>query len=317
MSKAMSPGLPSSVTVRLRSAAAAPLAVLVAIRLAYLLCHPPRQQPRREPARYGLDPQKLRIDVTSGQGRLSAWLCRGNPEQVVVLGHGIGLEKSRGLPQAAFLNRAGYTVVLFDFRNHGGSFADRGIRRFSQRFVDDVIAVITCVRAMTEYADARIALYGFSFSSFAMLYALTRLNGVIDAVICDGGPGRDPCAAFQNLLRAGTPRLPAALRSQPALTWLEQMYRWLTMITMGSPPDWPPSPRRPGYDTTPMLFIVGGDDAIVPEDEVRALASPYPGAELMVVPRAGHLRTMLMDPDRYAAAVLEFLARTVGTGRRR
>ena len=318
MDNAMSPGRSRSAAMRLRFVLGAPLAVPIAIRLAYRLCHPPRQQRPREPARFGLDPEELWIDVSSGKTRLNAWLCRGDPGQVVVLGHGIGLEKSRGLAHARFLNRAGYTVVLFDFRNHGGSFQDRGIFRFSQRFVDDVVAVITHVRTMTEYARARIALYGFSFSSFAMLYAPTLLNGAIDAVICDSGPARDPHAAFRNLLRAGTPPLPrTTVRMAPAFTLIEMVYRRLVVITMGSPPDWPPSPWRPGYDRTPMLFLAGGDDTVVPADEVRAVASPYPRAEVMVVPQAGHLRTMLMDQDLYTGVVLEFLARTVGASRPR
>ena len=66
-----------------------------------------------------------------------------------------------------------------------------------------------------------------------------------------------------------------------------------------------------------MLFLAGGDDTVVPADEVRAVASPYPRAEVMVVPQAGHLRTMLMDQDLYTGVVLEFLARTVGASRPR
>jgi uncharacterized protein len=79
------------------------------------------------------------------------------PERVVVVGHGLGLDKSRSLAQAQLLHRAGYTVVLFDFRNHGASFRDHGLTRFSRRFNDDLVAVVHHLRAMPEHAHARIA----------------------------------------------------------------------------------------------------------------------------------------------------------------
>jgi hypothetical protein len=56
---------------------------------------------------------------------LHIWLCPGDPGRVVVLGHGLGLSKSASLAQARLLNDAGYTVAMFDLRNHGRSSADR------------------------------------------------------------------------------------------------------------------------------------------------------------------------------------------------
>jgi pimeloyl-ACP methyl ester carboxylesterase len=61
------------------------------------------------------------------------------------------------LAQAQLLHRAGYTVVLFDFRNHGASFRDHGLTRFSRHFNDDLMAVVHHLRAMPEHAHARIA----------------------------------------------------------------------------------------------------------------------------------------------------------------
>src|SRR6266508_3974754 len=101
MDQAVHRGRPVSIGSRVAAVLAAPLAPLVGLLVAYLLYHPPRPRRRSAP---------------SARARLHAWRCPGDPQRVVVLGHGIGLDKSRSLAQARLLHRAGYTVVLFDFR---------------------------------------------------------------------------------------------------------------------------------------------------------------------------------------------------------
>ncbi|MER5461025.1 alpha/beta fold hydrolase [Streptomyces sp. NPDC002668] len=283
-------------------------APLVATRAAYSAFHPPRTAQRRRPDQFGLQAEELTI-AAPGRTRLSAWLCRGDPGRVVLLGHGLGLEKSRSLPYARFLHRGGYTVLLFDFRNHGDSSQDRGFAGFDRRFAEDAVAAATHLRAMPEFAEARLALYGFSLSSFAMLRALAALHGAVDAVVCDSGPACDPPAISPNLLRSGLLPVPAVMREAPARPVVEYVFRMLNHITMGASGDWPPTPDRPAYATTPMLFIAGGADSVVPADEILRLARPYPRAETLVVPGAKHLRAMWTDKDQYTSTVLEFLER--------
>jgi hypothetical protein len=128
---------PVPIGMRVAAVLAASLAPLFGLLMAYLVYHKPRQRRPRAPSAFGLDPIELWINGSSARARLHAWRCPGDPQRVVVLGHGMGLEKCRSLAQAQLLHRAGYTVVLFDFRNHGGSFRDHGLRRFSHRFDDD------------------------------------------------------------------------------------------------------------------------------------------------------------------------------------
>ncbi|WP_217922612.1 alpha/beta fold hydrolase [Miltoncostaea oceani] len=58
----------------------------------------------------------------------------------------------------------------------------------------------------------------------------------------------------------------------------------------------------------PTLVIVGEHDGLTPPDFARTLAAGIPGAELVVIPGAGHL-TALEAPDAFAAALTGFLAR--------
>jgi pimeloyl-ACP methyl ester carboxylesterase len=310
----MTQTLPSSRPVplgtRLAAVLAAPLAPLFGVVVAYLVYHPPQQRRRRAPSAFGLHPVELWITGSSERAGLHAWRLAGDPERVVVVGHGMGLDKSHSLAQAQLLHRAGYTVVLFDFRNHGASFRDHAITRFSRRFNDDLVAVVDQVRAMPEHAHARIAVWGFSFSTFPVLDTLARLGGAVDAVICDSGPTRDLPVIVNSLPRSGLLPVPQVLQTAPARPLWQAVYRRLAMAILDPPADWPPAAQQ-GMSTTPMLFVVGDHDAVTPVAQVRAVARRYPHAEVLVMPGAGHLRAINIDKDAYAATVLDFLARAL------
>jgi len=310
MTEALHSSRPVSIGMRVAAVLAAPLAPLYGLLVAYLVYHPPRQRRRLAPSAFGLDPVELWINGSSARARLHAWRLPGDPQRVVVLGHGMGLDKSHSLAQAQLLHRAGYTVVLFDFRNHGASFRDHALTRFSHRFNDDLVAVVDQMRAMPEHAEARIAVWGFSFSTFPVLDTLAQLDGAVQAVICDSGPTRDLSVIINSLPRSGLLPVPQALRAAPARQLWQAVYQRLAMTILDPPANWPPEAQQ-GVSGTPMLFVVGDRDAVAPVDQVRAVARRYPRAELLVVPGAGHLRAIKVDKHAYTAAVLDFLARAL------
>lgn len=310
MDEAVRRGRPVPMGTRLVAVLAAPLAPLFGLLVAYRIYHPPRQRRQRTPSAFGLHPVQLWITGSSVKGRLHAWRCAGDPQRVVVLGHGMGLDKSHSLVYAQVLHRAGYTVVLFDFRNHGASFRDHGLTRFSHRFNHDLMAVVDHVRNMPEHAHARIAVWGFSFSTFPVLATLARLDGAVQAVLCDSGPTRDLSVIINSLPHSGLLPVPSALREAPARTLWQAVYRRLAMAMLDPPADWPPAAQQ-GASTTPMLLVVGDRDTVTPVDQVRAVARRYPRAEVLVAPGAGHLGAIKVDRDAYTATVLNFLARAL------
>jgi uncharacterized protein len=302
---------PVPIGMRVAAVVAAPLAPLFGLLVAYLVYHPPRPRRQRLPSGFGLDPIELWITGSSARAQLHAWHLPADPDRVVVLGHGMGLDKSHSLAQAQLLHQAGYTVVLFDFRNHGASFHDHGLTRFSRRFDDDLVAVVDQVRAMPQHAGARIALWGFSFSAFPVLNTLARLGGAVHAVICDSGPTRDLPAIVNGFPRSGLLPVPQVLQAAPAGTLWQAVYRRLAMAMLDAPTDWPPAAAQPGVGGRPMLFVVGDRDPVTPVDQVRAVARRYPYAELLVMRGAGHLHGIKVDRDAYAATVLDFLTRAL------
>jgi 3-oxoadipate enol-lactonase len=58
--------------------------------------------------------------------------------------------------------------------------------------------------------------------------------------------------------------------------------------------------------TVPTLVVVGADDKLTPPDVARQIASEIPGAELAVIPDAGHL-VNIEQPEAFNAVLLAFL----------
>ncbi|TDC65918.1 alpha/beta fold hydrolase [Actinomadura sp. GC306] len=77
--------------------------------------------------------------------------------------------------------------------------------------------------------------------------------------------------------------------------------------------------RAEAFDTlrnlrAPALVMIGDEDALATEDEARAMSEALPNAELLVIPRAGHL-CAVEQPDLFNQAVAEFAAALARTSR--
>lgn len=285
----------------------APLARVYGSALAYRLFHPPHRGHHRHPRDLGLPATELRVPFAPGRS-LHAWLCRGDPDRVVVLGHPLGLSKSAALGHARFLHDAGYTVCLFDHRNHGASSTDRAWRAMADRFTDDITGLVRHLRQVEWYDQAQIAVYGFSFSTFPSVYALAREGCTVSAVVCDSGPGPDVPLLLRNFLDADALPTPPPFRAPPARTAMADALCATGTAMLDA--SWPPPPGG-RYATTPLLFLAGGRDTVIPADQVTALADRYPLAESRVLPDAGHLDGLKTAPVAYPAAVLGFLKRAL------
>ena len=56
----------------------------------------------------------------------------------------------------------------------------------------------------------------------------------------------------------------------------------------------------------PSLVVVGEEDLFSPPEEMAAIAAAIPGAELVIVPNAGHM-AMMENPAAVSDALLRFL----------
>jgi uncharacterized protein len=294
---------------RVLSAAALPLAPLYGAGLAYRAFHPRRRvQDDGHPRDYGLPGTELKIPFAARK-YVHAWLCPGSEQKVVVLGHSMGMSKTRSLGHAKFLHDAGYTVCLFDHRNHGASSADRALLGLGDRFASDVTAVVSHLRGSQGYGQARLAVYGFSFSCFSSMWALTHEGFAVDALVCDSGPGHDVPPLLRKYLEAGMLPVPSMLSGEPSLSVVTGVLCSLAPALVRA--QWPP-PATGKFAEIPLLFMSGERDAIVPPSSVDALAERYAQAETHVLPNAEHLLGLETDPEAYANVVLDFLKRALG-----
>ncbi len=112
----------------------------------------------------------------SGGPLLSGWLINGREgAPVIVACHDLGSNKEGLLNSVVELNKAGYSVLLFDFRGHGES---RGRTTLGMKEADDVIAAVLTLENKFNYKRSRIGLYGVSMGAYSIIAAAGTLPGI-------------------------------------------------------------------------------------------------------------------------------------------
>ncbi|MEW8051219.1 MAG: hypothetical protein AB2809_12655 [Candidatus Thiodiazotropha sp.] len=148
------------------------------------------------PSNYGLEYEDVTFNTKDGV-ELSGWLIKGDNDKVIIQSHfgtqcsrsgytpeGKGFLKGsdddiRFLRQAKYLNEAGYTVLMYDFRNHGNS--DEGELPWitwgpTEAF--DVIAAVVFISNHSDYQHAGIGLLSICMGQGASIAAFAEQGGL-------------------------------------------------------------------------------------------------------------------------------------------
>lgn len=275
---------------------------LIGDNLAYRLFHPPRRRHHRQPDDVGLVASEATARTIDGT-TLHVWAITGAGAGIAVVGHGIGLTKSASLRQAGLLHEQGYHVLLFDHRNHGRSGSDSSRTELADRFGNDIAACIALAKRMWP-GDAPLIVWGFSFSTFPTLHTLRHQQSMIDGALFDSGPGADLDAMLRHFLAGGGITMARPLRKIMQRPGVVSAFAGSAVKMLGT--SWPPDPHKSAAGTTPMLFLIGSEDAVIDPTQIRALTSRYPDATTIEM-RTGHLEGMKNTREQYAAAVRTFL----------
>lgn len=126
---------------------------------------------------------------------LSGWLIKGSKDKVIIQSH-FGVQCSRSgyrpsgmmkgydkdiefLRQAKYLNDAGYTVLMYDFRNHGNS-GEGSLPYISwgEEEAKDVIAAVEFISNHVDYNRASIGLLSICMGQGASVAAFGREDGL-------------------------------------------------------------------------------------------------------------------------------------------
>jgi pimeloyl-ACP methyl ester carboxylesterase len=162
--------------------------VAICYIFAQMTLNPSRQPVAVSPADYGLEYEEVEFDSLDGL-RLKGWFVPGDRRKVLLLTHPMycnrhGLLVRNKSPlvtiktdielllSAQALNRAGYSVLTFDFRNHGAS--DEGMTGMGLNEYQDVLGALDHLEGRPDLEDAALGLVAFCMGANATIIAMSR-----------------------------------------------------------------------------------------------------------------------------------------------
>ena len=246
------------------------------------------------------------------------------PGPVVVLLHGFPLDLTMWDVQRATLGSM-YRVIAPDLRGHGRSAAPDGIYPIDD-MADDVVELLDSLRIAEPVVLGGLSMGGYIALSIAARYP-KRLRGLILMNTRAAADTPETAKIREELAReveeSGSvlpivttmlPRLfsPITQSRRPELVAQVRQVMENTsprgaagaMRGLAARPDRTADLAR---ITLPALVMTGSEDALIPPDESRTMASAMPNAELVVIPEAGHLAPM-EHPAAANGAILRFLS---------
>ncbi len=200
----------------------------------------------------------------------------GAPLGTVLVFNGNAGNRSYRVPLAVALSRAGFGVLLFDYRGYGGNPgrpSEAGLR-------EDARGALRYLETRGDVDPDRIAYFGESLGS-----------GVAVGLAGERPPAamvlRSPFRSLVAVGRTHYPFLPVGLLLKdryPALDQIQEV-------------------------ASPLLVIAGDRDRIIPLEESRALFEGAPMAEkrLVVLPGADHNDYELLAGSRMVEEMVSFL----------
>jgi dipeptidyl aminopeptidase/acylaminoacyl peptidase len=266
---------------------------------AYVLTHPAR--PAIELTRESTDGSPVeRVAFQASDGiEIVGWFVHGDPGgATVVSSHGSGSTGVLSYHGVAFLNRAGYNVLVFDHRGHGQSGSK--FTTMGPLEVRDLLGAVTYLKTRPDVDPDRIGAMGCSMGSGVVIGAAAR-EPSIRAVVAEGNYA-DLGQVWDRFGHVGIRGTSLSWSWGPLLKlagwvwtgeWVGQ-YKPVEMVGEISP--------------RPLLFIHGEiQNSACFVDDARLLyqAAGEPKS-LWIVPDSGHCAAQGVHPEAYRARVLQF-----------
>jgi 3-oxoadipate enol-lactonase/4-carboxymuconolactone decarboxylase len=236
----------------------------------------------------------------------------------VVLAGSLGSDLRMWDPQVAALVAAGFRVIRYDHRGHGGSPAPVGPYTLAE-LASDLVALLD------RLGERRVSLVGLSLGGMVGMWLAENAPSRLDRlVLCCTSAALGPASMWQE--RARTARVdgmsalaeaaverwvtPSFRVSEPAkTTWLREMVAshsgegYASCCTAIETMDIEPS--LPSI-SVPTLVIAGADDPATPPEHAERIASAVPNARLAIVPGAAHLGN-IERPMEFTGLIIDHL----------
>lgn len=219
------------------------------------------------PEQFGLRAEDVRIRSSDGT-RLHGWFlpASGTAKGTVLHLHGNAANISNHLPLVAWLPARGYNVLMIDYRGFGMSEG----RPTLDGVVDDALAALNYLRTRPDVDRGRLVVFGQSLGGATALRMLARdADGVRLALIDSSFP------SYRGIARdatKGSAMAPIASLAASALPG----------------PDKDPVTALKSI-RTPLIFMHGERDAVIPPAGSDALHAAALASELWTIPGAEHI----------------------------
>ena len=210
--------------------------------------------------------------------------------------HGVRSSRRSLVARARFLNRAGYSVLLFDFQAHGESPGEQ--ITFGALEAGDARAAYEWTRA--RQPGGAIAAIGVSLGAAAAVLGIPA--GTLAALVVESmHPTLEEAVANRIALRLGEPA-----RALAPLLLAQLRWRLGVSVAELAPID------RIAEIGAPLLIAVGSEDGrTTPEQARRVFEAAREPKQLWVVPGAAHVDLHRFAPEAYEERVLAFLSRAM------
>ncbi len=148
------------------------------------------------PKDFDLDYEDVTFTAVDGT-ELSGWLVKGSKDRVIIQSHfgvqcsrsgyspeGKGMiklwdENIRFLRQTKYFVDNGYSVLMFDLRNHGNSGAGTSeLIAWGSEEAKDIIAAVQFISNHPDYSDADIGLLSICMGASSTVFAYDREDGL-------------------------------------------------------------------------------------------------------------------------------------------
>ena len=267
----------------------------LSFRAARTIVYPARGPSAASPSDYGLPYERVSFKSLDGLN-LAGWLVPGG-RAAVVLAHGHDASKGEILDQAGYLNRAGYAVLLFDFRASGESEGTASTLGYYEW--QDIAGAGQYLRARPELDSGRIGVLGASMGAAAAIMLGPEARRFA-AVVADSSfaTGESLVGRFDRWFRLPTwpfsALVPLAVQHYVGLT--PRQVAPIGAVGMISP--------------TPLFIIHGALDSGIPAQDAEVLyAAAGDPKELWMIEGGSHADGHGLVKDEYERRVLGFFGR--------
>jgi hypothetical protein len=229
--------------------------------------------------------------------RLAGWFvpAASSPAPGIVLAHGHGRSFAELLPHARFLQRAGFAVLMFDFRSRGRSEGDAVTMGLYER--GDLQAAVDALASRREVDASRIGAFGMSMGGVVTLLVAAE-DERLGAVVAES-----PYAEHEVIMTRALRHF-YHLPSFPFAPLAKALVERRLGESLGH---LQPLPVVRRISPRPLLFIADGNDAVVGPEEARRLfeAAAEP-KDCWFIPGADHARGWQAAQEEYERRVVAF-----------